>query len=140
MAVTVSRRPRRSALAEREVRRDTPLRRARTCYDHLAGVAGVALLDGMLAHGWLVPRAHGYAVTPRGADALLRRGVDLVAADASARPFVRRCLDWTERQPHLAGALGAAVLDRLTRDAVVHRTPRSRVVTLRRPLTAWLGA
>ena len=140
MAVTAPRRPRRSALAEREVRRDTPLRRARTCYDHLAGVAGVALLDAMLAHGWLVPRARSYAITPRGAHALLRRGVDLVAADAAARPFVRPCVDWTERRPHLAGALGAALLDRLTRDGIVHRTPRSRLVGLRRPLAGWLDA
>jgi hypothetical protein len=140
MAVTAPRRPRRSALAERQVRRDTPLRRARTCYDHLAGVAGVALLDGMLAHGWLVPRARRYAITARGADALLRRGVDLIAADASGRVFARRCVDWTERRPHLAGALGAAVLGRLTRDGVVHRTPRSRVVAVRRPLTGWLDA
>jgi hypothetical protein len=50
------RRPRHSALAEREVRRDTPLRRARTCYDHLAGAAGVALLESILAQGWLVPQ------------------------------------------------------------------------------------
>ena len=134
------RRPRRSALAEREVRRDTPLRRARTCYDHLAGVAGVALLDSILAQGWLVPHERTYKITPRGADAFLRRGVDLVTADASARPFARSCADWTEPGQHLAGALGAAVLSRLTRDGVVRRTPGSRVVALRRPLAEWLGA
>jgi len=134
------RRPRRSALAEREVRRDTPLRRARTCHDHLAGVAGVTLLEAILAQGWLVPQGATYKITPRGADAFLRRGVDLIAADASARPFARPCADWTEPGEHLAGALGAAVLSRLVRDDVVRRTPRSRVVTVHRPLAEWLGA
>jgi hypothetical protein len=134
------RRPRRSALAEREVRRDTPLRRARTCYDHLAGVAGVTLLEAILARGWLVRDGRTYTITPLGADALQRRGVDPNAVESSARPFARPCADWTEPGEHLAGALGAAVLSRLVHDEVVRRTPRSRVVTLRRPLAEWLGA
>jgi hypothetical protein len=134
------RRPRRSARAEREARRDTPLRRARTCYDHLAGVAGVALLGAILARGWLVRDGRAYTMTPRGADALERRGLDLDAVQSSARPFARPCADWTEPGEHLAGALGAAVLGHLVRDEVVRRTPRSRIVTLRRPLAEWLGA
>jgi hypothetical protein len=140
MMVARPRRPRRSAPAEREVRRDTPLRRARTCYDHLAGVAGVGLLQAMLARGWLLGRGLRCKITPRGADALLRRGVDLIAADAAVRPFARPCLDWTERRSHLAGALGAAVLRRLANDGIVRRTAGSRVVVVRRPLAEWLGA
>ena len=75
-----------SAAAGRERRADTPRRRARTCYDHLAGVAGVALLDAMQRRRWLVPTtASGpaYDLTPAGSRALVRKGVDVDAARAA---------------------------------------------------------
>ncbi|MCH0539142.1 winged helix-turn-helix transcriptional regulator [Streptomyces sp. MUM 203J] len=81
--------------------------RARTCYDHLAGRLGVILADAMTARG-LVATDSGLAVTVEGrawlADALGHR-----PPPGSRRPLVRACLDWTERRPHLAGALGAAL-------------------------------
>jgi DNA-binding transcriptional ArsR family regulator len=83
---------------------------ARTCYDHLAGVCGVALHDALLEREWLGP---SYGVTPVGARGLAGWGVDVEAARAQRRSFARPCLDWTERRPHLAGALAAAVTDRL---------------------------
>ena len=143
MEMKAGRAGRRSAAAEREVRRDSALRRARTCYDHLAGVVGVGLLHVMLARHWLAPAAGArdrYRMTARGVDALLRRGVDLIGAAASRRPFARACRDWTERRPHLGGALGAAVLRSLTRGGIVRRTRGSRVVTLAGSLGRWLGA
>jgi DNA-binding transcriptional ArsR family regulator len=79
---------------------------ARTCYDHLAGRCGVELHDALLARGWL---SAAYDVTPGGADGLAGLGVDVAAARARRRTFARPCLDWTERRPHLAGSLGAAV-------------------------------
>jgi hypothetical protein len=131
---------RRSPAAASHLRRDTPLRRARTCYDHLAGVAGVGLLHVMLARGWLVPARGGYRLSARGVDALLRRGVDLVGAHDARRRFAFGCQDWTERRPHLGGALGAAVLGALVRAGVVRRRRGTRVVTLGRSLGRWLGA
>jgi DNA-binding transcriptional ArsR family regulator len=132
-----------SAQAGRERRRDTPLRRARTCYDHLAGVAGVALLEAMRRRRWLLERAEkkgaGYALTPAGARALARRGVNLDAARASRRRFATACLDWTERRPHLGGALGAEVLAALRNSGHVRRAPHTRAVTLPRPLPTWLA-
>jgi DNA-binding transcriptional ArsR family regulator len=131
-----------SAQAGRERRRDTPLRRARTCYDHLAGVAGVALLESMRARRWLTPRdddGPGFGLTRGGEEALAKRGVAVDAARAGKRRFATACLDWTERRPHLGGALGAAVLDSLKARGYVRRRSGSRAVTLTRPVSGWLG-
>lgn len=131
-----------SAQAGRERRRDTPLRRARTCYDHLAGVAGVALLETVRKRKWVVERGTdgpGYALTPAGARELARRGVRLADANASRRQFATACLDWTERRPHLGGALGAEVLAALKARGYVRRAPRGRAVRIVKPLTGWVG-
>lgn len=79
---------------------------ARTCYDHLAGRCGVALHDALLVRGWL---SEAYDVTPAGAAGLAGWDVDVDAARGLRRSFARPCLDWTERRPHLAGALGAGI-------------------------------
>ena len=132
-----------SAAAGRERRADTPLRRARTCYDHLAGVAGVALLDGMRERRWLAARTTdgpAYELTAEGAQALSRRGVDVEAARAMKRRFATACLDWTERRPHLGGALGAAVLETLRARGYVGGRRRGRDVNVARSLNRWLGA
>ena len=93
--------------------KDPALRRARICYDHLAGRSGVALHDGLVARAWLVPEPGGYVLTDAGRDGLLAWGVDVAAADAAKRAFARPCLDWTERREHLAGALAAAITSAL---------------------------
>jgi DNA-binding transcriptional ArsR family regulator len=101
---------------------------ARTCYDHLAGACGVALHDALLAHDWLTP---AYDVTPAGAAALADWGVDVAAARSRRRSFARPCLDWTERRPHLAGALAAGIADGLVeRGWFVRRAADSRALRL----------
>jgi DNA-binding transcriptional ArsR family regulator len=85
------------------------MRVARTCYDHLAGRLGVEILDAMLEREWLVPRGGGYALPKAGERLLLEMGVDVNDARRQRRAFARPCIDWTERRPHLAGALGAAL-------------------------------
>ena len=87
---------------------------ARTCYDHLAGALGVALLDAMLDREWLGAGTAGYAVTGDGAERLGRLGVDVAACRRTRRQFARPCLDWTQRRMHLAGALGAGLATALT--------------------------
>lgn len=82
---------------------------ARTCYDHLAGALGVALLDAMLSREWLTG-TDAFTVTPLGDAEFERLGVDVAACRQARRHFARACLDWTQRRMHLAGALGAAVL------------------------------
>ncbi len=131
-----------SAQAAREVRRDTALRRARTCYDHLAGVAGVALFDEMLNRGWLEqtesqdsPRV-AYRLTPLGQQALAGKGVDLTPS-RSKRRFAYGCTDWTERRLHVGGALGAAVLRALQARDIVRRIPGTRTVSVQSGITSW---
>lgn len=102
--------PVRSLRASRQAAR---LQAARTCYDHLAGRAGVALLDALLDKGVLVPVRDGYDVSAGGEERLLELGVDVAAARRSRRKFAGPCLDWTERRLHLNGALGAALTTRL---------------------------
>jgi len=90
-----------------------PLRAARTCYDHIAGTLGVALHDRIQAIGWLAdgsldPRS--YDLTSRGAKGLESLGVDVAATRALRRRFAFACVDWSERRPHLGGAVGAALL------------------------------
>jgi DNA-binding transcriptional ArsR family regulator len=93
------------------------LRAARTCYDHMAGTVGVALHDRFKALGWLSAGLTGsadandaYGLTLVGAKAFEALGVDLEAARTLRRRFAYACLDWSERRPHIGGALGAALL------------------------------
>ena len=97
----------------RMARADEAMRFARTCYDHLAGRLGVAVHDALLAHGGLAAGGDGYQLTPAGEQLMTRLGVATQQARAARRRFARPCLDYTQRQPHLAGALGAAVCTRL---------------------------
>ena len=87
------------------VSRHRALARARTCYDHLAGALGVAVTEAMTGRG-LLNWDHGLTLTGDGLDWLAGLGL---ALPASRRPPVRSCLDWTERRPHLSGAVGALV-------------------------------
>lgn len=101
--------------------RDLALRRARTCYDHMAGEIAVQLADRWLASGWIKQEGEEWRLTASG-----NRGfasLDISLPDAAARrPPLRPCLDWSERRPHLGGQLGACVLESLlTRDWVRRR-------------------
>lgn len=90
----------------------TRLRQARTCYDHMAGALAVELHEHCLAQGWLTEGAAAgeYALTAAGETQFARLGVDPAPLRRLRRRFACPCLDWSERKPHLGGALGAAVL------------------------------
>lgn len=103
----------RGGLRVRPGPRDAGLRTARRCYDHLAGAAGVAILDHLLASGRLSAEGEGLCVTGAGRAFLEEFGLDLAALEGRRRPLARPCLDWSERRAHLGGAVGAALLDRL---------------------------
>lgn len=109
---------------------DAPIRRARTCYDHLAGIAGVQLLDGLLARRWLEQGEGGHVrLAESGAEALSRARVNLPAR-GSRRALAIPCADWTERRPHLGGALGASLLAALLEQGRARLLPGGRVVDL----------
>jgi hypothetical protein len=126
MALAVRAAPRRRPTGPR----DTAMRRARTCYDHLAGELGVALTWRLVELGHLAAETDGFRITGPGERGLVEFGIDVGALRRQRRPLARACLDWSERRPHLAGALGAAVLERLERQGWIERVRGSRTVRL----------
>jgi DNA-binding transcriptional ArsR family regulator len=132
----------------RQSREAAALARARTCYDHLAGRAGVELLDAMLRRrflqnkqepsgrtGWADTPAARFDVTVAGARALASFGIDVGEVRRSRRNFAGACIDWTQRRGHLNGALAAAITSRLFELGWIERgqgkaaRPRSVCVT-----------
>lgn len=109
---------------------DDALRTARTCYDHLAGRLGVALADMLSARGQVRLNEEGGEVTAAGARFLSAWGVDLAKVEAGRRAFCRPCLDWSERRPHLAGALGAALAERCFGLGWIERMKETRAVAI----------
>jgi DNA-binding transcriptional ArsR family regulator len=134
---------RRSPQARREFQGNTAIRQARTCYDHLAGVAGVQLLDEMLHRGWLEPDEQAkqprplYRLTLLGTQALRARGVDVTRAEKARRRLAFGCIDWTECRRHLGGALGAVILEALVTSGVVRRRRQSRTVICQQLVMDW---
>ena len=95
--------------APRRSRVPAGLRAARTCYDHLAGELGVALTESLLAREFLLAEAADFRLTEAGAAFFEDLGVAPADHKRRRRAFARQCMDWSERRPHLAGALGAAL-------------------------------
>jgi hypothetical protein len=88
------------------------MRRARVCYDHLAGEFGVLVFDSLRQQGCLRGDGKSLALTAKGTELVERVGVNVDTLESRRRPLCLSCLDWSVRRPHLAGALGAALLDR----------------------------
>jgi DNA-binding transcriptional ArsR family regulator len=109
---------------------DEGLRRARVCYDHLAGEAAVRLLRALRERKWVRASGESLALTAAGEEWFRGLGIDLDALRARRRPVCRPCLDWSERQFHLAGSLGAALLDRLFALRFVKREVGSRALAI----------
>jgi DNA-binding transcriptional ArsR family regulator len=91
---------------------DDAIRKARTCYDHVAGRLGVALAKQLTKRGQVILNEREVRVTKAGERFLSELGIDLEPLKAQRRPLLRSCLDWSERQPHVAGSLGAAMAQR----------------------------
>ena len=125
----------------------TRLRAARTCYDHLAGRVGVFLHDRFTSLEWLSgpdAEAGDYELTRAGTEGFSALGIDLDGTHAKRRRFACACLDWSERRPHLGGALGAAVLQAALRRKWLTQDLDSRALDLtdhgRRELGRRFGA
>ena len=106
------------------------LRHARTCYDHMAGTVAVALHDQIAAQGWLAADSstNAYELNAAGTAAFERLGVDVEAARKLRRRFACPCLDWSERKPHIGGALGAAMLQLALKKGWVEQDLDSRAL------------
>ena len=115
--------------------RDTALREARICYDHLAGERGVGLLQALRQNGF-VNGAEEPCLTARGRAFFAKFGIDVAALEKSRRPVCRNCLDWSERRYHLGGALGAAMLAEFVRRGWIRRE-EGRVLTITPEGRAW---
>jgi DNA-binding transcriptional ArsR family regulator len=106
------------------------LRHARTCYDHFAGQLGVGIADRLIERAFVVLGDEAGEVTAAGADFLAAFGVDLTAARTRRRVFCRPCLDWTERRPHIGGAVGAAIAGRCFELKWIERVSGSRALSI----------
>ncbi|MQY30648.1 hypothetical protein NRB56_62500 [Nocardia sp. RB56] len=146
MAVLAPDRPVRSL---RESTRAAALRRARSCYDHLAGRLGVAVTAALLSRQALVrtdglagnersegdpisaPMSeHPYRLGPNAEPVFADLGIDLAGARGGRRPLLRFCVDWSEQRHHLSGALGAAMLTRMESAGWVARQDSRRALRL----------
>lgn len=113
--------------------REASLRTARTCYDHLAGRLGVALADSLRAAGHVALGEETADLTPQGLAFLADLGVDTTRlapqpGKRAGRILCRPCLDWSERRPHLAGLVGAALCSHALEAGWIRRVPESRAI------------
>lgn len=129
-------RPARTLRRSEQVR---ALKVARTCYDHLAGELGVAVTDALVERRFLLRDVNGLRLTPDGARWLRALGIDAGEVAHRRRSFARDCLDWTERRPHLAGALGAALTDVFFARRWVRRLPGGRAIAVTPAGGEWLS-
>ena len=106
------------------------LREARSCYDHLAGRIGVAVADYLTGNEFLDLASPEFVVTRRGKTFFASLDINVEELSQERRSFARQCLDWTERRPHVAGALGARMLERFLHERWLIRNPRDRALSL----------
>ena len=122
----------RGHLRHRTGPKEPELRKARICYDHLAGDYGVRMLDSLVARGAIRAEDEALTLTAEGHRLLRDRGLDIGSLRAKRRPLCRACLDWSERRTHLAGALGAALLSHFLDAGLAQRVEESRIIRFSR--------
>ena len=108
--------------------RDPELRRARSCYDHMAGDLAVTMFDRFVDRKFLTRRNDELRLTDAGRRFFARSGIDIAALEKSRRAVCRPCLDWSERRTHLSGTLGAALFQHMLDRGWAARERKSRVV------------
>lgn len=123
--------------------RDPELRRARSCYDHLAGHLAVAMFERFIERRRLARNGDDLRMTADGRRFFAKGGIDVEALERSRRAPCRCCLDWSERKYHLGGTLGAAILDRIVEQGWAVREAKTRIVRFspggERKLQTWFS-
>ena len=118
----------RGLLRTRTGPKNEALRKARICYNHLAGELGVRLYDGLIAKGYLVEQGEDIELTRDGEGFIEKFGIDMTALAKSRRPLCKSCLDWSSRRTHLAGSLGTAFLNQFYELGWASRQEGSRII------------
>jgi DNA-binding transcriptional ArsR family regulator len=108
----------------------TGIKYARTCYDHLAGKIGVQLIHSFLKNKWLIAFDDRYEISNAGNKQFESIGIDITAVQEQNRKFAYPCLDWSERNHHLGGALGAALLQSMLQKDWIRKVNHSREITI----------
>jgi len=107
-----------------------PIKKCRTCYDHMAGLLGVAINSFLVKEQFLQHTKQAYIITPKGTDFFTGFGIDLKSLQSNRRILAKPCLDWSERKDHLAGSLGAEMLKIILRNGWVRKTENSRALLI----------
>jgi hypothetical protein len=118
----------RGHLRHRPGPKEPALRKARICYDHLAGDYGVRMLDSLIAAGAISSVDDSLRLTEHGETHLASIGINVTGLRATRRPLCRSCLDWSERRAHLAGSLGKALLSSFFDKGWARRMENSRSI------------
>lgn len=108
--------------------KDFELRKARVCYNHLAGHLGTQMYESFIDRGFLTIARTGLGLTPSGTAQMRSFGIDLTALSQKKAPLCRECLDWSERRSHLAGSLGRALLAEFESKGWASRVAGSRII------------
>ncbi|PLR85643.1 ArsR/SmtB family transcription factor [Bacillus sp. V33-4] len=114
----------------KQAKEDKEIRAARTCYDHLAGNLGVKITDSLISMGMIKEQQKDFIITEKGEQFFLSLQIDIQQVKRKRRSFSHKCLDWTERRPHLAGALGNALFEKLLELKWIKRIPQTRAIKI----------
>lgn len=107
-----------------------PIKYCRTCYDHLAGKIGVAIADSLLEQKIIIEKNGIFEISSEGKKWLSDFGINVEGAKKQKRIFLKPCLDWSERRNHIAGSIGALLLDKMISEDWFRRTKNSRAMTI----------
>ncbi|WP_166921777.1 ArsR/SmtB family transcription factor [Flavobacterium poyangense] len=108
----------------------SPIKHCRTCYDHLAGKIGVAVAESLLEQNIILNSDAKLEVSSKGVKWFSDFGIDIDEVKKQRRIFLKPCLDWSERKNHIAGSLGALLLDKMLADDWLRRTKDSRAIQI----------
>lgn len=115
---------------KKETENYPPIKYCRTCYDHLAGKIGVALTDNLLKQKTLIENNGIFEITTEGEKWFSDFGINLEEAQKQKRIFLKPCLDWSERRNHLAGSVGAMLLNKMINEDWIRKTKNSRAIII----------
>lgn len=108
----------------------SPIKHCRTCYDHLAGKIGVAVAESLLEQNIILESDNKFEVNPEGGKWFSDFGINLEDLKKQRRLFLKPCLDWSERKNHIAGSVGASLLDKMIADDWLRKTKDSRAIQI----------